>query len=173
MHLEGTHTLNAPVDTVYRLLLDPDVLARVTPGVQSLESRGNDEFDAAFGVKMGPVNGTFKGSMAVVDKVAGESFKLKMKMNGKIGNVAAEGQIKLSPADGNNTLVNFAGDAKLSGTLARTGQRVMSGVAKTMTNQFFKALEDEIEALTPAKAAGGGGLWARIKAFFARLFGKK
>ncbi|HAK78420.1 MAG TPA: carbon monoxide dehydrogenase, partial [Runella sp.] len=36
------------------------------------------------------------------------------------------------------------GKADMSGLLARTGNRVMSGVASTLTKQFFKNFEDEL-----------------------------
>lgn len=172
MHLEGTHTLKASRDTVWKALLDPEVLARVTPGAKSLEPVGEDEYKAIFEVKMGPVKGDFKGKLAVVDKVAPESYRLKIKLTGKIGNVNAEGDLKLNSLSANETEVQFSGDAKLSGTLARTGQRVLSGVANTMTGQFFSAIDEEV-AGADSGSTGRGSLWQMIKAFFAGLFGKR
>ena len=96
-----------------------------------------------------------------------------MKQKSKIGNVNAEGSISLKTVEGNQTEVSFSGDAKLSGTLARTGQRVLSGVARTMTNQFFKSLEEEINAVKPAAEIEKDttGLWARFTAWLKQLFG--
>lgn len=172
MHLEGTHTLKASREVIWKALLDPIILARVTPGAKSLEALGNDEYKAIFEVKMGPVKGDFKGTLAVVDKVALESYKLKIKLTGKIGNVNAEGKLKLNALSKNETEVQFSGDAKLSGTLARTGQRVLSGVANSMTGQFFSAIDEEV-AGAESGSTGRGSLWQIIKAFFAGLFGKR
>lgn len=171
MHLDGTHTLNATPKEIWQLLLDPQVLGRITPGVKSLEPQGEDVYKTHFEVKMGPVNGAFQGKMAVLDKVEPESFSLKMDIRGKIGTVAAKGVLGLKPLDGKEqTNVSFSGDANLTGTLARTGQRVLSGVAKTMTAQFFKSLEEELAAskgITIEKMS----LWQRILNWFRRLFG--
>ena len=41
MHLEGTHVLAAPRQEVWNMLLDPEVLARVTPGVSGLDPLGD------------------------------------------------------------------------------------------------------------------------------------
>lgn len=172
MHLDGTHTLDASPQKVWNLLLNPDVLARATPGVKTLSPLGDDKYDAVFEVKMGPVSGQFKGSMEVVEKKEPESFRLLMKMNGKIGNVAADGNLKLSPAGANQTEVVFSGDAKLTGTLARTGQRVLSGVAKTMTGQFFQSLEAELAA-SQGEVVEKVGLFAKIKNWFKNLFSGK
>ncbi len=171
MRLEGTHTLDAPVDKVWNLMLDPDILAKITPGIKSLEPIGEGKFKAISDVKLGPVSGSFKGDMEVTDLDKPNRFTLKMKQNSKIGNVAAVGHIELKAVNGNQTEVVFSGDAKLSGTLARTGQRVLSGVARTLTNQFFQSLEEELVI------AGGGtvekvSMWARFMAWLRKLFSK-
>ena len=145
MHLSGKHVLNAPASKIWNLLLDPEILAKITPGITRLEATGNDEYDAIADVKIGPVNGSFSGKMAVTNKIDKEGFTLLIQQNSKIGNVNAEGTIKLNPLSDTQTEVDFSGDAKISGTLARTGQRVISGVAKMLTKQFFKALEEEVE----------------------------
>lgn len=154
MHLDGTHTLNAPRQQVWNMLLDPEVLARVVPGVKTLEPEGDGVYKAISEVKMGPVSGSFSGQMEVADQNPPERFTLKMKQNSKIGNVDAEGNISLKPLGASQTEVTFAGDAKLSGTLARMGQRVLSGVAKSMTKQFFQSLEKELENIQKTQGSG-------------------
>ena len=144
MHLEGNHIVNSSVGDVWRMLLDPDTLTRIIPGLSSLEAQSNGVFIAKSDIKMGPVNGSFSGTMEVVDKNEPQSFTLLIKQNGKIGNVSAEGKIQLKAINGKETEIVFSGDAKLSGTLARTGQRVLSGVANALTNQFFESLDNQI-----------------------------
>lgn len=156
MHLDGTHTLNAPRQQVWNMLLDPKVLARVVPGVKTLDPEGDGMYKAISEVKMGPVSGSFSGQMEVADQNPPERFTLKMKQNSKIGNVAAEGNISLKPLGESQTEVTFSGDAKLTGTLARMGQRVLSGVAKSMTKQFFQALEEEINTFQEATISSAG-----------------
>ena len=145
MHLDGTHTLDAPLDQVWQALQDPDTLARVVPGIKELNPKGEDTYEALSQIKLGPVSGKFSGEMAVEDKRPPEHFVLRMTQDSKIGNVAAEGSIDLKAINDTQTEVKFAGDAKLSGTLARMGQRVLGGVAKSLTKQFFKNLEEELK----------------------------
>jgi uncharacterized protein len=161
MHLEGTKTLQAPLGKVWEMLLDPKILEKIIPSLKSLENTAPDYYKAIFEVKMGPVNGSFNGTMEVADQKPNESFKLIIKQTGKIGNVSAEGSIHLKSLNNSQTEVIFAGDAKLSGTLARTGQRVLSGVANTLTDQFFLALENEINA--------SQGLAVKKRSWFANL----
>lgn len=145
MHLKGNHTFNASPEQIWKLLMDPEVLARITPGINKLEPTGEDQYSAIAEVKMGPVKGSFKGDLEVADKKEPEHFLLKVQQKSKIGNVAADVSIDLASADNGHTELAFDGKAKLSGLLARTGQRVLSGVASTLTKQFFSALEEELE----------------------------
>ena len=55
MHLNGTHTFDAPQKLVWDMLLDPDVLAKITPGVKTLEPTENGKFNVVSSVKLGPV----------------------------------------------------------------------------------------------------------------------
>lgn len=145
MHLNGTHQLNATPQEIWNLLMDIDVLARITPAIDRLEPLGGDRYTAVAEVKLGPVKGSFTGEMEIADKKEPEHFTLRMQQNSRIGNVSAEGQIKLQNGNNGHTEVAFTGDAKLSGTLARMGQRVLGGVANSLVKQFFKNLEDEIQ----------------------------
>ena len=85
MHLEGTYTFNTTQEKLWDLLNDPDVLTRATPGIKELQPQGDDKFQALFEIKMGPINSNFDGTLEVVDKVAPESCKLLISVDGKIG----------------------------------------------------------------------------------------
>jgi carbon monoxide dehydrogenase subunit G len=62
-----------------------------------------------------------------------------------MGNVKAEIGMQLEPAGANQTQIQYTGEARMSGMLASMGQRIMSGVVRTLSKQFFQALEEEIE----------------------------
>lgn len=145
MHLEGTHSLKAAPQEIWNLLMDPDTLARITPAISRLEPIGDDKYKAVAEIKLGPVKGSFEGEMAVVNKKEPEHFTLLIQQKSRIGNANAEGQINLKSTGDHQTEVHFNGDAKLSGTLARMGQRVIGGVANSMVKQFFQNLESEIK----------------------------
>ena len=144
MHLTGTHKFNASTDKIWSKLMDVNTLERITPGVSKLEEIGTDQYKAIAEVKMGPVSGSFSGNLNVLDKQEPRSFVLNIKQNSKIGNVAADVKIELQPLSEHETQLSCDGKANMAGLLARTGQRVMSGVANTLSKQFFKALEEEL-----------------------------
>lgn len=150
MKLEGRHTIQASTQTVWDMLMDPEVLAKITPGVSKLEKTGEDEYDAIANMKIGPVSGNFKGALQIVEKDPPNNFTLKTQQKSKIGNAKADVVIALQNIDNKTTEVSFEGKVQLSGTIARTGQRVISGVANSLSKQFFEALDEEIQAQAPA-----------------------
>jgi carbon monoxide dehydrogenase subunit G len=166
MQLNGSHTLNASKEQVWIMLLDPETLTKVIPSLKSLEATGEGTYKAICEVKMGPVSGTFEGTMETINLQPTDSFTLIMKQNSKIGNVAAEGHILLKSKGETETEMIFDGEAKLSGLLARTGQRVLSGVANSLVGMFFKALEKEIAQDKESEASNQKqekkGFWSKL-----------
>lgn len=145
MKLTGKHILNAPPSRVWEILMDTDSLARVVPGISSLEKLSENSFKSILNLKFGPVSGSFSGNIQLEDIVEKKSFTLKARQNSKIGNANAEIKILLSPEDDQKTAIEFDGDAQLSGLLASMGQRITGGISDSLTNQFFKNLGKEIE----------------------------
>jgi len=144
MNISGTQNLEAPPDIVWSKVIDPAVLERVIPGLDMLTSIGPDEYEADSNIKMGPVKGNFKGHLKIVDQVPPKSCKVVLAQNSKIGNVTAEISMELQPTEDNKTIITYNGESKLSGTLARMGQRIVGGVVKTLSKQFFEGLENEL-----------------------------
>ena len=151
MKITGTHELKASTEVIWQMLMDSSVLEKITPGIEKLELKAEDLYNASSQVRVGPVRGGFEGELALRNKVDGVSCLLVIDQKSKMGNVAAEIGIHLEPADTGNTQVRYTGEARMSGMLARTGQRIMSGVVSTLSKQFFQALEKEVEAASTGK----------------------
>jgi carbon monoxide dehydrogenase subunit G len=146
MNLTGKYILQAPISKVWHVVLDPVVLARITPMISKLEQIEPDQYKAIAQVKIGPVQGEFTGGLQVKDKVAYERFSLAVQQNSKMGNAAADIHLKFLPLDELQTEVSFNGLVRLSGTLSIMGQRVLSPIANMLSKQFFEALEKEVLA---------------------------
>jgi len=146
LKITGTYTLNARPEIIWGMVMDPRILEKVTPGIKELEPNGEDSYKAISEVSVGPVKGTFTGNLAVKEKLPEESCLLVVDQNSKMGNVVAEIRMTFRAATKDETEVNYSGEAKLSGTLARMGQRIIGGVVSTLSKQFFKGIERELAA---------------------------
>ncbi len=141
MELNGTQLLPANIHDVWKMMLNPDILAKITPGISELILESDQHYKAIAEVKIGPVKGRFEGTADLLDINEPNSFKLKVYQGSKIGDVEATIQMNLKALGEKQTELSFEGAADISGLLARTGNRVMSGVANSLTKQFFENFE--------------------------------
>ena len=144
MLLTGQHTVNATAQQIWDMMMDPDTLARITPGITHLERIDDENYKAIAEVKIGPVGGAFTGTVKVTDRNEPTSFTLIVQQNSKIGNANANMKMNFKTLSPTQTEVSFSGDVKLSGTLAVMGGRVITPVANMLSKQFFVELEKEV-----------------------------
>jgi len=124
--------------------MDTDTLAKIVPVISRLEKTGDNTYKSFLEIKLGPVSGSFNGNLQMENVEVEKRFTLKVQQNSKIGNANADIKIDLASVGDEQTEINFNGDVKMIGLLASLGQRVMSGVANTLTKQFFANLDKEL-----------------------------
>lgn len=153
MKIQGTHTFDAPREQVWRALLDPAILARTLPGCERLERVGENDFQGALNVQVGPVKGQFQGTLQLSDLRPLEGYHMKLDGKGPAGFMNGEGDLKLADAGG-STLLTYDLDAQVGGRVAGVGQRLVESSAKSITRQGLEGLAREIAAMPPVEASG-------------------
>ncbi len=144
MELTGRHTVNATPATLWNMLMDTDTLSKIVPGISRLEKTGDNSYKSVLEIKMGPVSGSFTGSLHMENIEEQKGFTLKVQQNSSIGNANAAIKIELIPLNPNETEVAFDGDVKVAGLLASMGQRILGSAANVLTKQFFANLDREL-----------------------------
>jgi carbon monoxide dehydrogenase subunit G len=142
----GSHALTAPLEKVYAMMQDPDVLARAIPGCEGLEKTGEDEYRMKMKMALASFSGAFEGKVRITDQSPPTSFRLIVEGSGKLGFMKGDGLLKLA-ASGEGTEVSYEGDAQVGGTMAAVGQRLIDGTAKMMIKRFFEKLAEEAAAV--------------------------
>ena len=144
MELSGKRSLHADPDSIWRTLMNPEVLEKIVPGISKLQKKTERCFESIMEISIGPINGSFKGTIEFEELKQYECMKLHIRQNSKVGNANAVVTLSfLSPGDHQTDLVYHA-NVKLTGLLANMGQRLIGGVADTMIRQFFSNLERDI-----------------------------
>jgi carbon monoxide dehydrogenase subunit G len=143
VHVEGSYTFNAPRETVYRLLLDPEELRTCIPGCESMELIGEDTYEATVKVGIAAVRGTYKGQVRISDQVAPEHYRMSVSGKGGPGFGKGEALITLTEQDG-KTIVHVEGDGQIGGPIAGVAQRLMGGVSKMLMGQFFGCMARKV-----------------------------
>jgi hypothetical protein len=145
MKVDGTYTFHAPRDIVWPTILDPDVLARTLPGVQSLEKMGDNEYRATMKIRIGPVQGVFSGKVVLSNLKPPESAHIQLDGKGAPGFVKGAGDYSLQ-SDGDSTVITYSGDAQIGGRLASVGQRLMESSTQALISQSLESLDAQIKA---------------------------
>ena len=143
MKLSGSYEFNAPADKVWSIMTDPKNLESCIPGCESLKPQGNDEYEAALTVGVGPIRGKYNAKISMRDQVPNQSYRLVVSGTGPSGFLNSEAVITLDEKDGKTT-VAVDSDSQAGGPVARVGQRLMGSVAKMMMDQFFSCMQKNV-----------------------------
>lgn len=156
MKLSFEREFDASRDVVWSTLLDPEVLARVIPGVERFEQTTPDKFSATLTLGLPAVNGTYEGEVEIRDKVqetdGTHSFVLQGTGRGSQGWAEGSATVALVALE-SGTRVNVTAEAQIGGRIAGIGQRMIDGVAKSMAEEFFQGFERELQG--KSQHAGG------------------
>jgi carbon monoxide dehydrogenase subunit G len=144
MELSATYDIPAPSQRVWDLLMDTDAIGRCLPGCKGLKPVGPDRYEVELSVTVAAVAGSFKGSVALEDKTPPNSYTLVVEGSGRQGFIKGRARVTLGP-DGDRTLVQMAATAEVGGMIARVGQRLLEGVARTMMDRFYGCLAKQLD----------------------------
>lgn len=136
---EGETFVPASAEKVWDTLLDPDEMARLIPGCRSLEQQSEDHFTGTLKMGVGAVRGTFDADIRLKNLKKPESAEIAGTLDGTLGVSRGTGWVELVEGDG-GVNVRYRYEIHLSGTIASVGGRLLSGAAKLLINQFFRAL---------------------------------
>jgi len=154
MDLSGDFIFDAPQEITWKALLDPDVLASVMPGGEDFREVGENEYSGSLNIKIGPVQGKFKGTIKLSDITDPESYSIQVDGKGAPGFVKANGSLKLTGHDG-KTHMAYEGSAQVGGRIASVGQRLVETSAKSIIRQSLDGLNEYLKVQMAAEQLAG------------------
>jgi uncharacterized protein len=159
MKVTGSATVRAPIEKVWTSLNDPDLLRRTIPGCEGLEPIGPDAYRMTVTAGVAAIKGSYLGEVRLTDPQPPTAFTLRANGSGGPGTVDAAVRVQLADAGDGTTTVTYDADAMVGGAVGGVGQRVLSGVAKRMAGEFFKAVDADLAgvpaAAVPAELPAG------------------
>jgi len=200
--IEERFEVQAPVERVWKYLIDPKRVVECLPGAELLEQQDEHTFLGAIKVKVGPLSMSYKGQ-AKFTEINEETHQVRMV--GDAREVTGSGSTKVSMLStvtplangGCEVLVNA--DIDLVGKIVQFGRGMIQEVSRQMFRQFSTCVKKQLEvdetpeppqpADKPAdqpvdkpaepetKAVAAAplafrALWAIIARFFSSLFGR-
>ncbi len=161
MRIEGRERVATAHPLAWQRINDPEVVRRCTPGLERLEETEPDHFEAVIELKLPAVRGRFEGEVEFLEREAPERLRLRVEAKGAPGFVHGEVTLRLSGAP-DGTEFHYQAEIQVGGQIARFGQRMVSGIAKDMAAQFFRAF-DRIDELAPGESAAPSALRAFLE----------
>jgi carbon monoxide dehydrogenase subunit G len=154
MLISGEIRLPAPVDAVWRALHDVDVLRATVPGCRELTQTSPESFAGTATVGIAAIKGLYKGTLQLVEQRAPEFARIAVQAKSGHAEIRGDGELSLEASD-SETLLRYAGEARISGPLASVGQRLLPSASKSLTEQFFRNLEEHLLKTKSAPSQAG------------------
>lgn len=138
MRIEGQFVFEGVVpEIVWGFLTDPAQIAACLPGCERLEKTGDNTYDMSMKIGIGPIRGSFTGAIRLSNLNPVSQYEMAVSGSGAPGFVEGRGTVELAGLDG-GTRLQYSGDVHAGGAIAAVGQRMISGAARMVIDQFFK-----------------------------------
>ncbi len=145
MTVNGEVELAAPRDLVWARLNDPEVLKSCVPGCEEFTRTGENQFRAVAKLKIGPVSARFKARVTLSDIDPPNGYRISAEGEGGVAGFAkGESTVALLDHHG-GTLLKYEAAAQIGGKLAQLGQRLISGTAKKLADEFFAKFAEAVQ----------------------------
>jgi carbon monoxide dehydrogenase subunit G len=154
IEIRETFQVKAPIDVVWRFVLDPHNVAACMPGAALEQVIDEKTFVGSIKVKVGAVMAGYKGRVELTE-VDAVGYVVRMKAEGnESGGGTAKGLMMsklVTLADGRTEVIAEA-SVDLTGKLMQVGRGMIQGVSKQLFQQFVTRARAQIEAIAIAEA---------------------
>ena len=146
MKFDGTVEINAARDRVWDFLMDPNQVGSCGPGVESIEVIDETHFKAKAKVGIGFISARFVVDMEIAEREEPDRAVIKARGQAPGSVVDATATMRLRDGDTGSTVMEWAADVMIGGTLASVGARMIEGTANKMIGQTFDCIRTKLEA---------------------------
>ena len=161
--IEERFEVQAPVERVWKYLIDPARVVECLPGAELVEMKDEHSFVGAIRVKVGPMSMSYKGNGKFTE-VNEQTHQVRMV--GDAREVSGSGSTKVSmlssvaPAANGGSEVVVSAEVELVGRIVQFGRGMVEEVSRQMFRQFstcVKAKLEVVEEAQPTAAAENPG----------------
>lgn len=147
MQFQGEVNIEAATEAVWKFLTDPHAVGQCVPGLESIEVITPDEkFRAVAQVGLGSVKVRFTTDVEWLELEAPNRATMKAHGRAPGSTMDASSTMVLEPRGEASTQLIWTADVTVQGTIASLASRLMSGVSRRLTAEFFDCVKEKIEA---------------------------
>jgi len=144
LHFEGVFEATVPASRVYSLVTDPQEVAGCMPGLQKVDLKSSDEFDAVVKVGVSFIRGDFILRFRSIEKRPTSGAKFAVHGTGLGSAVDMVIALEISEREGGGCSMSWRADVTVSGKVASLGQRLMESQAEKIMTEFFECFRQKL-----------------------------
>jgi len=157
VNVSGERTFAASRATVWKVLNDPESMAKTMPGVESFDVHDDRRWTANVKIPLGLGGLKMKVDMEKVEEREPEFARLSAKGTGVGAIMSMETSFTLSDAAEAGTAMAWSADVKIAGPVGSMGQRVLQPIVNQQVQHVLGALDAQVqEALARTDASAKG-----------------
>lgn len=146
MLIEGTETIQASRQKTWEFLTNPDSVSQCVPGLKSVQVVEPDKkFKAVASVGFGAVSATFANDVEFMELHAPDKAIVKVHGTAPGSAVDVMAEMVMSDHPDGGTQMAWKADITISGSIASLATRMMGGVSKKLTSNFFTCVKGKLE----------------------------
>lgn len=154
MKINGERHIPLPRNVVWQALNDPEVLKACIPGCESCDRIAEDEFRIAITAVVGPVKAKFQGKLRLEDVEPPRHYRLVFEGSGGAAGFGKGAAVVDLQEEAGTTVLRYDVEAQVGGKLAQVGARLIEGVARKLSEEFFTRFDQHVVSGRQAAAAG-------------------
>jgi len=149
MIIEGSFTVDAPIDKLFDFMLKPESIMTCIPGTESVRIIDEKSYECIVKQKVGIITAKLKfvNRMTKVEKPTHLEIQGEGEDVTKLGHFKNKTTVDLKEVSPGTVEVKYASDVSIVGKLAMFGDRIMRAKAKDVEKDFTKNLKEKLKAI--------------------------
>ena len=144
MKVAGNTILDGTQECIWPLIYDPAALVAFIPGCEQLEQISPDEYRGRVHIRLPAVGGTYVTYVNLTERDEPNYCCFAGEVSVAAGSVSGTASFRLKAMEA-RTLLEYEGQALISGPLARLDSRFIEGVAQTLIKQGLSKLNQQVQ----------------------------
>lgn len=149
MDMQGSRPLPVTQAQTWEALNNPEILKACIPGCDKFELAEPNVYAVGVSLKIGPVAAKFTGKVSLMDIVPPTSYALQFEAQGGVAGFGKGTAHVALAAQDTGCELSYTVHSQVGGKIAQLGQRLIDGVAKSLSEEFFQRFENELIKLHP------------------------
>ncbi|GIW24651.1 carbon monoxide dehydrogenase subunit G [Meiothermus sp.] len=137
LEYSGQEKVQADPEKVWSFIQDPQKVASCLPDLKSVEIKDDKNMVATVGVAVGPVRGSFKFNIELDPRPEENKVMVRIRGGGLGSAVDLTASADILGQEDQTTLLDWQGQATVSGPAATVGGRVLDAQAKRLIETVF------------------------------------